>query len=65
VLVTTLAIAIITNTAIIAQSEQKLDTSFLQDSLTILNTSKSIPGIASGHESHGIVVPLPQRDDGR
>jgi hypothetical protein len=62
---TILAISITTNPAVLAQSEQKIDNLFSQDSITIQNTSKSIPGIAPGHESHGIVVALPQRDDGK
>ncbi|MGD1834159.1 MAG: hypothetical protein ACPKQO_00375, partial [Nitrososphaeraceae archaeon] len=55
----------LTTNFVFAQSEQEIDHSDLQDMVTIQNTSKSIPGIAPGHESHGIVVPLPQRDDGK
>jgi hypothetical protein len=35
------------------------------DTVTLQNTSKSLPGVASGHETHGIVIPLSQRDDGK
>lgn len=46
-------------------SGQNVDKYLELDAITLQNTTKSTLGIATGHETHGIVIPLSQRDDGK